>query len=125
MTKPGLSTLHHDALWDAAMAAFAARDWFDVHEFLEELWRRAPDAEKAPLQGLLQSAVCMYHWGNGNFAGARILANEAAAKLGRSPQQWRGLNLAGYLQRFQQTTAPLLQAGASLKPLRPEDAPLP
>lgn len=125
MTSPALKDLADEALWQSAMAALAARDWFDVHEFLEELWRRAPDAEKTPIQGLLQAAVCLYHWGNGNFAGARILAREAADKLGHSPGSWRGLDLAGYLERFRAVTAPLQQPQAKLKPLRPQDAPLP
>ncbi|MBE7491833.1 MAG: DUF309 domain-containing protein [Planctomycetes bacterium] len=125
MTDPGLKSATDAWLWQSALAAFAARDWFEVHELLEELWRRAPEPEKTPLQGLLQAAVCLYHWGNGNFAGARILAAEAADKLARSPAHWRGLDLAGYLQRFRAAVAPLHQPGARLKPLRPQDAPLP
>lgn len=125
MSHAALRNLDESDLWQSAMAALAARDWFDVHEFLEELWRRAPEAEKTPIQGLLQAAICLYHWGNGNFAGARILAREAADKLGQSPASWRGLELAGYLERFRAVTAPLQQPGAKLKPLRPQDAPLP
>lgn len=125
MSHAALRLMDEAALWQSAMAAFAARDWFDVHEFLEELWRRAPAPEKTPIQGLLQSAVCLYHWGNGNFAGARILAAQAADKLARSPHHWRGLHIAGYLRRFQDVTTPLLQPAAVLKPLRPQDAPLP
>lgn len=122
MTSPRLKTLDEASLWRSAMTAFAARDWYDVHEFLEELWRRVPPAEKVPVQGLLQAAVCLYHYGNGNFAGARILAREAADKLARSPANWRGLDLGGYLRRFEDTTKPLGQGGA-IKPLRPHDAP--
>lgn len=124
MTNPGLALLDDDTLWQSATAAFAARDWYDVHEFLEELWRRVPAAEKDPVQGLLQAAVCLYHFGNGNFAGARILAREAADKLARSPAHWRGIDLAGYLQRFQEVTAPLWQPAADLKPLQPNEAPM-
>ena len=57
MSHAALRLMDEAALWQSAMAAFAARDWFDVHEFLEELWRRAPAPEKTPIQGLLQSAV--------------------------------------------------------------------
>jgi predicted metal-dependent hydrolase len=111
-------------LWHDALAAFAARDFYEVHEQLEELWRRVPPAEKAPVQGLLQAAVCLYHFSRGNFSGARLLAPQAIEKLSRSPGIYRGLDVAEYLPRFMQAVAPLSSEEAPL-PLELRAAPLP
>ncbi|MBK9973661.1 MAG: DUF309 domain-containing protein [Planctomycetes bacterium] len=112
-------------LWHAGLAAFAARDYFDVHEYLEELWRRVPPADKGPVQGLLQAAVCLYHFGNGNFAGARILAVAACQKLQAAPEEYRGLALGRFLQQFEAVTAPLHKPGERLRPMRPDQSPAP
>lgn len=124
--------MSHDALkgrtdaelWRDALAAFAARDFYEVHEQLEELWRRVPRAEKDPVQGLLQAAVCLYHYARSNFAGARLLAPQAVEKLSRSPSVYRGLEVAEYLERFRQAVAPLASKQVA-KPLELRDAPLP
>jgi predicted metal-dependent hydrolase len=116
---------HTDAeLWRDALAAFAARDFYEVHEQLEELWRRVPADEKPTVQGLLQAAVCLFHYARGNFAGAKLLAPQAIEKLSRSPADYRGLEVAEYLERFRHAVAPL--ASREVKtPLDVRDAPLP
>lgn len=125
MSDPRLAQVSAPELWHSALSAFAARDYFEVHELLEELWRRVPQADKAPVQGLLQAAVCLYHFGNGNFAGARILALAAREKLEPAPEYYRGLELGKFRQQFQSATSPLHNPKARLRPLRPEQAPVP
>lgn len=124
--------MSHDALkgrsdaelWRDALAAFAARDFYEVHEQLEELWRRVPAAEKPTVQGLIQAAVCLFHFARGNFPGARLLASQAIEKLSRSPGVYRGLDVAEYLPRFRRAVAPLA-AKELAEPLELRNAPLP
>jgi len=67
------------------------RDYFECHEVLEELWlARGSD----PLyKGLLQVAVGLYHFRNGNVRGGMILLSRAAAKLKGYPEFTLGINL--------------------------------
>lgn len=124
--------MSHDALkgrtdaelWRDALAAFAARDFYEVHEQLEELWRRVPTDEKLTVQGLLQAAVCLFHFARGNFAGAKLLAPQAIEKLSGSPAVYRGLDIAEYMPRFTQAIAPLARKDVAT-PLDLRDAPLP
>jgi len=43
------------------------------HEVWEELWLDCPAADRRFYQSLIQAAVALYHWGNGNLAGATRL----------------------------------------------------
>lgn len=63
-----------------------ARDYFECHEVMEELWL---EEGRAPLyQGLLQVAVGLYHYRNGNVSGAIKLLTAAIEKL--EPRQADG-----------------------------------
>jgi hypothetical protein len=53
-----------------AIDEFNRGDWFDCHESLEELWVGEEGETREFYQGLLQIAVALYHWRDGNFAGA-------------------------------------------------------
>lgn len=52
---------------------FNAGLFFEVHEVLEASWRTATGSERVLLQGLLQIAVALYHYGQANYRGARSL----------------------------------------------------
>ena len=124
MSHDALKDRTDEQLWRDALAAFAARDFFEVHEQLEELWRRVPRAEKDTVQGLLQAAVCLHHFTRGNFAGARLLASQAIKKLTRAPSIYRGFDVADFLPRFKQAVSPLASKEL-VNTLELRDAPLP
>lgn len=112
-------------LWDRAVASFRARDWWLAHEWFEELWKRHRNDDAAALhQGLLQAAVCLHHFGNGNFAGARQMAKRALPLLASLPGTSRELNIAAFRDAFALCTAPLLQSDSPLRPLSPASIPL-
>lgn len=72
------------------------RDYFECHEVLEELWL---EEGRNPLwQGLLQVAVGLYHFRNGNRTGAVKLLTGATEKLEPYPGSEAGINLAKLLQ---------------------------
>ncbi len=107
-------------LWQRSRECFDRRDWWMAHELLEHLWKRHPGTQDARLyQGLLQAAVCLYHFGNGNFAGARILARSAVELLRPLPDDAHGLNLGAFRERFATTVRDLLAPDATLKPIHP------
>jgi len=53
-----------------AFGEFNRGDWYDCHETLEDLWIDSEDENRWFYQGLLQIAVALHHWRNGNFGGA-------------------------------------------------------
>ncbi len=48
-------------------------DFYEAHEIWEELWADHQGPSRRFYQGLIQVAVCLHHFGNGNTRGARKL----------------------------------------------------
>lgn len=60
-------------LYLAGIEHFNACDFFESHEVWEELWTDTAGPNRAFYQGLIQAAVALHHFGNGNIRGARKL----------------------------------------------------
>ena len=77
-----------------AVEEFNREDWFACHETLEELWVGAKGELRDFYQGVLQFAVALHHWRNGNFKGALILLKGAGECLGRVAPLCLGVDVA-------------------------------
>lgn len=66
-----------------AFGEFNRGDWFECHETLEELWIGSEGEIRDFYQGVLQIAVALHHWRNGNFGGAVHLLAGGAGYLRR------------------------------------------
>jgi uncharacterized protein len=82
----------------AGIDLFNRAEFFEAHESLEDVWRAAPLAEKKFLQGLIQVAVALHHFGNGNLAGARSVLNRAFRNISLYPEGFGGIDSAGLLR---------------------------
>jgi hypothetical protein len=117
--------------WNEALAKgvrlFNAREYFECHEVLEDLWR----AERGPLrdlyQGLIKAAVAFYHAERGNFTGAVRVLERGLPQLEPYRRSYRRLaldgfvaELEGWLERFRK----LERAGAEAASLDPLAFPL-
>ncbi|MMZ63907.1 hypothetical protein D3C76_276870 [compost metagenome] len=72
------------------------RDYFECHEVLEELWLKL---DKEPLyKGLLQVAVGLYHFRNGNVTGGRKMLRSACQRLALYPHDSLGIDLGKLLR---------------------------
>ena len=78
-----------------ALAQFNRGDWFECHETLEELWVGAKGELRDFYQGMLQIAVALHHWRNGNLKGAQILLRSGGDCLRRVPEVCLGVDVAG------------------------------
>lgn len=82
---PGAWPTHADFLYGIDL--FNHGYFWEAHEALEELWvaagRRTPAGTF--LQGLIQVAVALLKWSQGQHDGARRLAEAGSAKLGQAP----------------------------------------
>jgi len=118
MSTPTIDSKPHGSCHDApsgqvllAIRQFNARHWFDCHETLEPLWLRAHGEQRAFYQGIIQSAIALHHWKNGNYNGSQALLTSAADYLSQvgSPCQW--VDVSGLIVQLQTVQQLLSQLG--------------
>ena len=80
---------------------FNAEDFFESHEVLEELWSETQDERKKFYQGLIQAAVALLHFGNGNLGGAKKVYLTSRKYLEAYRPEFEGLDVAGFLDSLQ------------------------
>jgi len=68
-------------------------DFFEAHEVWEELWANTQGANRRFFQGLIQVAVCLHHYGNGNIRGAKKLYFGCRGYLEEYRPTYLGLDL--------------------------------
>ncbi len=66
-----------------AYGEFNRGDWYECHETLEDLWIGSEDEIRRFYQGILQIAVALLHWRNGNFGGSVSLLSSGIDYLQR------------------------------------------
>ena len=77
-----------------AIDDFNRGDWFDCHESLEELWVGEEGEMRDFYQGVLQVAVALHHWRDGNFGGALRLLEMGAGYLRRVRPVCQGIDVS-------------------------------
>jgi hypothetical protein len=80
---------------------FNAEDFFESHEVLEELWSETQDERKKFYQGLIQAAVALLHFGNGNLGGAKKVYLTSRRYLEAYRPEFEGLDVARFLESLQ------------------------
>lgn len=63
----------YHTLYLAGIEHFNVCDFFEAHEVWEELWQELQGDGRRFYQGLIQAAVALHHFGNGNIRGAKKL----------------------------------------------------
>jgi predicted metal-dependent hydrolase len=84
---------------------FNACDFFESHEVWEELWTEDRGPSRKFYQGLIQVAVALHHFGNGNIRGAKKLFISSQAYLDPYRPKHLGLDLEAFLAQFQRCFA--------------------
>ena len=59
-----------DPRYQQGSVYFNECDFFEAHEVWEELWQEYHGDDRTFVQGLIQVAVCLHHFVNGNTRGA-------------------------------------------------------
>ena len=90
---PVSETAQADTLFRQGVAAFNGGDFFDAHEYWEDLWRDYHLPDKTFVQGLIQLAVGCFHLTNDNLNGARGLLTKCLPKLEPYQPAQRGLDV--------------------------------
>ncbi len=90
----------YEPLYLAGIVHFNACDYFESHEVWEELWTEYRGPSRKFYQGLIQAAVALYHFGNGNLRGARKLHTSVHGYLEPYAPHHLGLDIDGFLKGF-------------------------
>jgi predicted metal-dependent hydrolase len=83
----------YDPLYLRGIECFNACEFFEAHEVWEELWQEYQGPSRKFYQGLIQVAVCLHHFGNGNIRGARKLYHSSRNYLDAYRPHHLGLNV--------------------------------
>jgi predicted metal-dependent hydrolase len=90
----------YEPLYLAGIEKFNACDYYESHEIWEELWTEYRGDSRKFYQGLIQAAVALYHFGNGNIRGARKLHASVHGYLDPYLPRHLGLDVKAFLSSF-------------------------
>lgn len=117
---------NYDSRYLAGVLLFNEQAYFEAHEVWEELWGDSHGAERRFVQGLIQAAVGLCHYGNGNLGGAvklyrtsREYMLDAALECG-SP--FWGMDVYGFWRAMERCYGTLLTNPNPDRSLRPDPA---
>lgn len=84
---------NYDPRYLQGIEYFNTCEFFEAHEVWEELWADYSGPDRTFYQGLIQVAVCLHHFGNGNIGGARKLYFTSRKYLEPFRPKHEGINL--------------------------------
>jgi uncharacterized protein len=90
----------YDPLYLQGVAYFNACEFFEAHEVWEELWKNYSGDLRLYYKGLIQAAVALHHFGNGNIRGARKVYRSSRGYLQAYRPQCVGLDVDDFLSKF-------------------------
>jgi predicted metal-dependent hydrolase len=90
------SSANYDPRYLAGVVLFNRQDYFEAHEAWEDLWTEAHGQERKFYQGLIQAAVGLCHYCNGNLNGAVKLYHSSRGYLEGCPSPFLGLDIEAF-----------------------------
>jgi predicted metal-dependent hydrolase len=115
----------YDGRYLAGVLLFNQGDYFEAHEVWEALWMECAGPERRFYQGLIQAAVGLLHFGNGNVRGAGKLYRTSRAYMEQYDSPYLGLDIPAFWQQMERCFAPVLAGDDPDRSLRPDEALLP
>ena len=111
----------YDPRYLAGVVLFNRGDFFEAHEVWESLWMDTAGPDKPFYQGLIQAAVGLCHFCNGNVRGALKLYHSSRDYLSRYPSPHLGLDLAAFHDQMTRCFAELLASPAPDRSITPDE----
>lgn len=90
----------YDPLYLRGIREFNRRNYFESHEVWEELWIGEAGPDREFYKGLIQAAVALYHFENGNAVGAHKLLHGARALLHPFRPKHAGLDVDRFVDEL-------------------------
>ena len=103
----------------AGVMFFNARDFFEAHEVWEDLWHETTGPDRRFIQALIQAAVCLFHFGNGNVRGASRLYKSSQDYMKPYPDRHWGLDVPGFWKQMEACCGAIIGAGEPPSGARP------
>jgi predicted metal-dependent hydrolase len=103
-------TLAFDPRFLQGIEYFNNCDFFEAHEVWEDLWSDVQGSSRRFYQGLIQVAVCLHHFGNGNLRGAQKLYHSSRGYLVDYIPWHMGVNVSKLLDELEICCAEILQS---------------
>jgi predicted metal-dependent hydrolase len=94
------SAAEYDPLYLQGIAYFNACEFFEAHEVWEELWKSYSGDLRLFYKGLIQAAVALHHFGNGNIRGARKVYRSSRGYLEQYQPICCGLDVERFIAEF-------------------------
>lgn len=86
-------------------------DFFESHEAWEELWQEDFGPSRKFYQGLIQAAVALHHFGNGNIRGAKKVYYGSCGYLEPYRPKHLGLDLEKFLTELKTCFQLVIESG--------------
>jgi predicted metal-dependent hydrolase len=102
------SSVSYDPRYLAGIVLFNRGDFFEAHEVWEDLWMETAGDPRRFYQGLIQAAVGLCHFCNGNVRGALKLYRSARDYMQRFGPHHLGLDVAEFWRQMELCYAELL-----------------
>jgi predicted metal-dependent hydrolase len=119
------ASTEYDPRYLAGIVLFNRGDYFEAHEVWEQLWMDCASPEKKFYQGLIQAAVALCHFCNGNVRGARKLYQSSKEYMNRFGSPFMGLDNNVFWDHMGKCFAELLAAADPNQRLEPDENLLP
>jgi uncharacterized protein len=101
----GMDQVEYEPLYLKGIAYFNDCEFFESHEAWEEIWTEHFGPSRKFYQGLIQAAVALHHFGNGNIRGAKKVYYGARGYLEPYRPHHNGLDLEQFLGQFEKCFA--------------------
>jgi predicted metal-dependent hydrolase len=105
-----MTTATYDPRYLEGIEHFNKCDFFEAHEVWEELWADTQGQARRFYQGLIQVAVCLHHFGNGNIRGAKKLYFGCRGYLEDYRPNYLGLDLDKLLGQLEACCQEILES---------------
>lgn len=110
----------YDPRFLQGISYFNECEFFETHEVWEELWADTQGASRRFYQGLIQVAVCLHHFGNGNLGGARKLFHSSRGYLIDYVPHYEGVDVEKLLKQLEDCCQAILEDGQGGQPVEIE-----
>ena len=98
----------YDPLYLKGIEYFNECEFFEAHETWEELWTEYRGPARKFYQGLIQVAVALHHFGNGNIRGAKKVYLTSRSYLDEYRPGYQGIDLEVLLGQYEKCFADVL-----------------
>ncbi len=117
--------MEYDPKYLAGILCFNQRDFFEAHEVWEDLWAASAGPERRFYQSLIQAAVALHHFGNGNLRGAVKLYHSSRDYMAPFGSPYLGLDTTRFWRQMERCFAEVLAGDDPDRNLRPDEARIP